>query len=111
MANSFKRDYLFCDAAPFARWPFHVYPAVILDVLMRERPLSRTYDVAGARGILRGNGQSGREGLVALLMLIVACDPFVMGVDPMAAVCCFHFVRCHCVVPLVLLQMEKVLGE
>ena len=78
---------------------------------MRELPLSLTYDVAGARGILRDNGQSGRKGRVALLKSIVACDPFVMGVDPMAAVCCFHFVRCHCVVPLMLLRMEKVLGE
>ena len=60
--------------------------------------------------MLRGSGQSGREGRVALLDLVVACDPFVMGVDLMAEVCCFHVVRCHCVVPLVLLRLEEVLG-
>ena len=66
---------------------------------------------ARARGMSRDSGQSGREGLVALLGLIIAYDLLVMGVDLMADVCCFHFVRCRCVVPLVMLRMEKVLGE
>ena len=78
---------------------------------MREVAMSRASDAAEVRGMLRDSGQSGREGLVALLDLVVACDQFVMGVDPTAVVCCFHCVLCRCVVPLVMLRMEKVLGE
>ena len=66
---------------------------------------------AEARGILIGDAQAVCVGLVVVLLLLSANALFVTGVDPMAAVCCFHFVRYHCVVPLVMLRMEKVLGE
>ena len=72
--------------------------------------LLRTDGDAEARDMLQDSGQSGCEGLVAVLDLVAASDLFVMGVDRMVGVFCFHVVRCCCVVPLAPIG-EKVLGE
>ena len=61
--------------------------------------------------MLRDSGQSGREGPGALLELVVARALFVMGVVRIVGASCCHAVHCCCVVPLVSLQMKKVLGE
>jgi hypothetical protein len=66
---------------------------------MRYFAMSLANDAAEAMDMLRDSGQSGREGLGALLDLVVAFDLFVMDVDRIVGVFCFVAVHGCCVGP------------
>ena len=83
---------------------------MLMPLLQLVLPPGAVGDVE-AKDTLPDAGSSGHEGPVVRLEVLVAVAQFVMVIVHIVAGCCCLVALCCCVVPLVSLQMEKVLGE